>query len=401
MSAPSSTAPGVSVPTSDIDLFSDEVLSVNDDAVFSQLRELGPVVYLPANDSYAITRYEELRAALSDPTTFSSKAVAFNPQMNEILSGTSLASDPPEHGKLRAILTDNLSPRALRSMKDGINASAEELVSGLAQRGSFDGMADMAVAFPVSVVLDLIGVQGDLREKILPWGEAAFNLLGPLNERAQASFPVAGELFKWTHEEMQGEDLAEGSIGRAIFEASERGEISHESFGYIVHQILAAGMDTTITTIGNALVLLGQHPEQFQKLREDLSLVPSTLAEVIRLRTPAPVFGRRATRDVEVGGTLIPAGAQVALCYGSANMDPRKFDDPEVFDITRNAVDHIGFGYGIHACAGQGLAKLEIHGLLTAWAQQVESYRIGAVVPRLNNFTRPYDSIEITGIERA
>ena len=401
MSAPSSTAPGGTVPTSDIDLFSDEVLSVNDDAVFSQLRELGPVVHLPANDSYAITRYEEVRAALGDPATFSSKAVAFNPQMNEILSGTSLASDPPEHGKLRAILTDNLSPRALRSMKDGINASAEELVSGLAQRGSFDGMADMAVAFPVSVVLDLIGVLGDLREKILPWGEAAFNLLGPLNERAQASFPVAGELFKWTHEEMQGEDLAEGSIGRAIFEASERGEISHESFGYIVHQILAAGMDTTITTIGNALVLLGQHPEQFQKLREDLSLVPSTLAEVIRLRTPAPVFGRRATRDVEVGGTLIPAGAQVALCYGSANMDPRKFDDPEVFDITRNAVDHIGFGYGIHACAGQGLAKLEIHGLLTVWAQQVESYRIGAVVPRLNNFTRPYDSIEITGIERA
>lgn len=401
MSTSPATVLGISVPTSDIDLFSDEVLSVNDDAVFAQLRELGPVVYLPANDSYAVTRYEEVRAALSDPTTFSSKAVAFNPQMNEILSGTSLAADPPEHGKLRAILTDNLSPRALRSMKDDINASAGQLVAALARSGSFDGMADMAVAFPVSVVLDLIGIQGELREKILPWGEAAFNLLGPLNERAQASFPVAGELFTWTHEEMQGEDLAEGSIGRAIFEASERGEISHESFGYIVHQILAAGMDTTITTIGNALVLLGQHPEQFQRLREDLSLVPSTLAEVLRLRTPAPVFGRRATRDVEIGGSVIPAGAQVALLYGSGNMDPRKFGNPEAFDITRNALDHIGFGYGIHACAGQGLAKLEIHGLLTAWAEQVESYRIGAVVPRLNNFTRPYESMEITDITLA
>lgn len=401
MSAPSSTTSGITAPQSDIDLFSDEVLSLNDDTVFAQLRELGPVTYLPANDAYAITHYEEVRAALSDPATFSSKAVAFNAQMNEILSGTSLAADPPEHGKLRAILTDNLSPRAMRRMKDGIDASAQQLVTELTQRESFDGMADMAVAFPVSVVLDLIGVQGDLREKILPWGEAAFNLLGPLNERAQASFPVAGELFKWTHEEMQGADLAEGSIGRAIFEAAERGDISHESFGYIVHQILAAGMDTTITTIGNALVLLGQHPEQFQKLREDVSLVPSALAEVLRLRTPAPVFGRRATTDVVVGGTLIPAGSQVAMCYGAANMDPQKFENPEVFDITRNAVDHIGFGYGIHSCAGQGLAKLEINGLLTAWAQQVEDYRIGAVVPRLNNFTRPYESIEITDIRRA
>lgn len=400
MTSPSTTS-STTAPQSDIDLFADEVLSVRDDSVFSQLRELGPVVYLPANDAYAITRYDEVRAASGDPAGFSSKAVAFNPQMNEILSGTSLAADPPEHGKLRAVLTDNLSPRAMRGMKDDINASAERLVSELSRQESFDGMADMAVAFPVSVVLDLIGVQGDLRAKILPWGEAAFNLLGPLNERAQASFPVAGELFKWTHEEMQGEDLAEGSIGRAIFEAAERGEISHESFGYIVHQILAAGMDTTITTIGNALVLLAEYPEQFQKLREDPSLVASTLAEVLRLRTPAPVFGRRTTTDVELGGTIIPAGSQVALCYGSANMDPRKYENPEVFDITRNAVDHIGFGYGIHSCAGQGLAKLEIHGLLTAWASQVESYEIGATVPRLNNFTRPYEAIEITNIKRS
>lgn len=401
MTAPSYTTSEVNIPRSDIDLFADDVLSARDDTFFSQLRELGTVVYLPANDAYAITHYDEVRAALSDPATFSSKAVAFNPQMNEILSGTSLAADPPEHGKLRAVLTDNLSPRALRGMKDDINASADSLVAELSSRGSFDGMADMAVAFPVSVVLDLIGVQGELREKILPWGEAAFNLLGPLNDRAQASFPVAGELFTWTHEEMRGEDLAEGSIGRAIFEAAERGEISHESFGYIVHQILAAGMDTTITTIGNALDLFAQYPEQFQKLREDPKLVPSALAEVIRLRTPAPVFGRRTTTDVEIGGVTIPADSQVALCYGSANMDPRKFENPEVFDITRNAVDHIGFGYGIHSCAGQGLAKLEIHGLLTAWAKQVESYEIGATVPRLNNFTRPYESIEVTNVKRA
>lgn len=386
--------------TSTIDLFSDEVLT-NTETAFAELREAAPVVYLPANDSWAITRYEEVREALGDPTTFSSKQVAFNPQMNEILAGTSLAADPPQHGDLRAVLTENLSPRALRNMKGDIYTTADDMVRNLVDQGSFEGMADLAVALPVGIVLDLIGVQGDLRAKILPWGEAAFNLLGPLNQRAQESFPVAGELFKWTHEEMRGEDLAEGSIGRNIWQAAERGDISHDSFGYIVHQILAAGMDTTITSIGNTLALLGQHPEQFAKLKEDPKLIPAALAEVLRFKTPAPVFGRRATRDVEVGGTVIPEGSQVALLYGAGNLDPRKFVNPEVFDITRNPVDHLGFGYGIHACAGQGLAKMEINGMLEAWVKYVDSYEIGDITPRLNNFTRPYESIEIRNITPA
>lgn len=383
--------------TSNIDIFSDDVL-MNTEATFKELREMAAVVYLPNNNTWAITRYEDIRNALSDTTTFSSKSVAFNPQMNQVLAGTSLAADPPEHGKLRAILSDNLSPRALRKMKAPIYEKADELVGELVRRGNFDGMADMAVAFPVSVVLDLIGVRGELREKILPWGEAAFNLLGPMNERAQDSMPVAQELFHWTHEVMRGEDLAEGSIGRNIWEAAERGDISHDSFGYIVHQILAAGMDTTITTIGNALVLLGLNPEQFEELRNDPKQAPAVLTEVLRLRTPAPVFGRLATQDVEVDGTVIPKDSQVALLYGSGNLDPRKFENPEKFDISRNAVDHLGFGYGTHTCAGQGLAKLEIHGLLEAWAKHVKSYRVGEVVQRLNNFTRPYSSIEITDV---
>ncbi len=386
------------VVTSEIDLFSDHTL-LNTQEVFTELREAAPVVYLAANDAWAVTRYEDIREALSDPATFSSKAVAFNPQMNEILSGTSLAADPPEHGALRAVLTDNLSPRAMRSMKADIYAKADRLVQELAAQGSFDGMRDMAVAFPISIVLDLIGIQGDLRAKILPWGEAAFNLLGPMNERSQQSMPIAGELFQWTHEEMRGTDLAEGSIGRNIWEAAERGDISHDSFGYIVHQILAAGMDTTITTIGNTLVLLGENPDQFELLKEDPSLVAATMTEVLRMRTPAPVFGRLATKDIDVAGTVIPAGSQVALLYGSGNMDPRKYDNPDTFDITRNAVDHLGFGYGIHACAGQGLAKLEIQGLLEAWAQHVDSFDVGTIVPRLNNMTRPYESIDVHNIK--
>jgi cytochrome P450 len=365
------------------------------------LRESSPVVRLMQGDLWVITRYEDVRAALGDPGTFSSRQVAFNGQMNEVLKGTSLATDPPEHQKLRAVLSENLTPRALRGMKEDINAKADGLVRELVARGSFDGMEDLAKHFVTSVVMDMIGVQGDVREKMLSWGEAAFNLLGPMNQRAADSFPIAGELFEWTHHQLAAGDLAEGSMGRAVFEAAERGKIAPESAGMIVHQYIAAGMDTTIASIGNAIVLFARHPEQFQKLREDRSLVGSAFAEVQRFMTPMPVVGRLVTRDTEVQGLHVPGGSQAALLVGAANRDPRHYEDPETFDITRNPTDHLSFGYGIHGCAGQGLARLEAHAVLDALATHLERFTVGDVQRRMNNMTRPFGSIEVTSVHPA
>ena len=381
----------------DIDLFSDEVLG-NPAQYHSQLRELATVVHVPANDVWAITRYEQVRDALGDPSTFSSTKVAFNDTSNGYLQGTSLASDPPQHVPLRAALTENLNNRAMRKLKDDIFAKGDALVRELAAKGEFDGMTELAEAFPVSIVMDLIGLQGEIREKMLPWGEAAFNMLGPLNERATSGLPLVGELVEWTHHTVKAEDLLEGSIGRALFAAAERGDIAYESCGMIIHQYIAAGLDTTITSIGNALELLAAHPDQFQLLRSDLSLVPSTFMEVLRLRTPAPVLGRGTTRDVEIDGTVIPAGSQVALLLDAGNLDPRHYENPETFDIRRNPVDNLGFGYGIHGCAGQALARLEAQAVIKALATHVKSYRVARTERRLNNFTHPFSSIEITDV---
>lgn len=386
-----------SAPTSDIDLFSDEVLA-DSYPVYEQLREQAPVVHLPAGDVWAITRYAEVREAFGDPEAFTSTRVAFNQTMNDNLVGTSLATDPPQHQHLRTVLTENLTPRALRRMGAQIAATADTLIQDLAQRESFDGMSDLATPFVTGVVMDLIGVQGEVREKLLPWGEAAFNLLGPMNARSQASFASAGELFEWTHQTLSADDLAEGSIGRAIFAAGERGDIAPETCGMIVHQYIAAGMDTTISAIGNAVLLLGRHPEQFRMLREDPTLVPSAFAEVQRYLTPTPVFGRGAARDVEIQGITIPAGAQVALLLAAGNRDPRHFEDPESFDITRNPTDHLSFGYGIHTCAGQGLARLEAHAVIDALARHLSSFEIGETRTRLNNITRPFDRLEVRSI---
>ncbi|WIM73008.1 cytochrome P450 [Corynebacterium suedekumii] len=119
---------------------------------------------------------------------------------------------------------------------------------------------------------------------------------------------------------------------------------------------------------------------------------------MLRLRTPAPVLGRGTTRDVEVDGTTIPAGAQVALLLDAGNLDPRHYDNPEVFDIRRHPVDNLGFGYGIHGCAGQALARLEAQAVIKALATHVESYTVARTERRLNNFTHPFSSIEITDV---
>lgn len=398
MSTTTQSTDGEAPTDPNIDLFSDDVL-LDSQPVYDRLREWAPVVRLPERELWVITRYDGVRDALGDPATFSSTQVAFNETMNEMLVGTSLATDPPDHQQLRAVLTENLTPRALRGMREDIEAKADTLVLELVERGSFDAMDDLAKHFVTSVVMDLIGVTGDVREKLLPWGAAALNLQGPMNERTEEALPVAGELFQWTHHEIGAADLTEGSIGRAVFDAAERGEISAESAGMIVHQYIAAGMDTTITAIGNAMALFGQYPDQLVRLREDPSLVPSAFAEVQRFMPPIPVLGRLVTQDTEIGGLRIPGGSQAALLVAGGNRDPRHYDDPDTFDITRNPTDHLAFGYGTHACAGQGLARLEAHAVISAVARHLKGFTVRDVDRRIHNITRPFATIEVTSVD--
>ncbi len=380
--------------TAELDLFSDEVLS-DRDPYFAQLRAIASVVHLPVNKAWALTRYDVIRDALGAPEVFSSTKVAWNDDMNNALRGTSLATDPPDHAALRAALTENLSPRALRTMKAQIDAKADAVVAALVEKGSFDGIAELARAFPLEVVADMIGIQGTARDNVLRWGDAAFNVLGPMNPRTIENFPIAGELFGWATTVTAG-DLTEGSMGRAIFAAAERGVIPQEACGHIIHQYVAAGMDTTIASIGNALNHLGRNPEQFAILRADPSLVPSTFNEVLRYESPVHAFGRLVTKDTEIDGTLVPAGEQVAILYAAGNRDPRHYADPDAFDVRRNPVDHLGFGYGIHGCAGQGLARLEAHAVLTALITRVEAFEVGEGTRQISNMTRSLDSLPVT-----
>jgi cytochrome P450 len=386
--------------TADIDLFADGVL-IDPYPTYAALRELGAVVYLPANDVYALTRYDAIRDALGDPETFSSvKAIGFNPGVNEALQGTSLASDPPLHTQLRATLSANLTPRALRGLGTQIDEKADALVARLAAGGGFEAIDDLARAFPLEIVSDLIGFTGEVKANMLRWGQAAMQVLGPMNQRTMENFEIAGELYAWCSA-VTAEDLTEGSIGRGIFDAQSRGEIPEGAAGNIIHQYLGAGVDTTIAAIGNIVALFGRHPEQFELVRRDPSLVSAAFAEVLRFWVPIHAWGRKATRDVEIDGALVPAGAQIAILLGSGNRDERHYADADTFNVTRNPVDHLSFGYGPHGCAGQGLARMEGHAIISALAKHVQSFRLGDEVRVPSNVTRSIEELDVLDVVTA
>ncbi|MFE6888362.1 cytochrome P450 [Streptomyces sp. NPDC057694] len=380
-------------PASDIDLFADEVV-IDPYPAYAELRELGPVVHLPKNDVYALTRYDVIRAALADWESFSSTSIAFNARANEALIGTSLASDPPVHTQLRATLTENLSPRALRGLKGRIEDKADALVAGLVDRGSFEAVDALARVFPLEVVADLIGFTGRVRDNMLRWGQAAMQVIGPMNQRTADSFPIAGELYAWCSQ-VRAEDLAEGSVGRGIFAAEERGAVPAGTAGHIIHQYLGAGLDTTVAAIGNIVALFAAHPDQLALVRDQPALVPGAFNEVLRFWSPVNAWGRRAAKDVEIDGVTIPAGAQIAVLLGAGNRDPRHYDDADAFRVERSPVDHLSFGYGPHGCAGQGLARLEAHAVIGALARRVERLVVGAPVRVPANITRSIEKLPV------
>ncbi|WP_307488080.1 cytochrome P450 [Pseudarthrobacter defluvii] len=384
---------------SDIDIWDDDI-TVDPYPTYAALRELGGVVHLPKNNLYAVTRYGLIRDVLADPASFSSTSLGFNPMVNEALQGTSLASDPPMHTQLRATLSANLTPRALRGLKVTIDEKADKLVAELVATGSFEAIDSLARAFPLDIVADLIGFGGHVKDNMLRWGQAAMQVIGPLNHRTQESFPIAGELYGWCSS-VTAEDLAPGSIGRGIFDAEARGEIPEGSAGHIIHQYLGAGVDTTIASIGNIVALFGRHPEQLALVRDNPELVPAAFAEVLRYWTPLHIWGRTTTREVELDGVTVPAGAQLGILLGAGNRDPRHYDNPDTFDVARNPVDHLSFGYGPHGCAGQGLARLEGHAIVEALARRVKSLSLGDGYRVPSNITRSFEQLQVLEVEAA
>ncbi|MDQ2812103.1 MAG: cytochrome P450 [Actinomycetota bacterium] len=383
------------IPADDVDLFSDEA-RIDPYPVYDRIREAGPVVHLTRTDLYAITRYDDVRTALMDWETFSSaRSVFVDPEMNAQLEGITLCSDPPEHTMLRSVLGRPLRPDRMRNIALRIEAAAGHVVAELVAKGRFDAATELAEHLPMTVVSELAGLGAGNRERMLEWAAAIWNVQGPANERFGAAMPLVEEFLGFAATEAVPGKIDPDGWAAQLYQAADRGELPRDKCPVLMLDYVTPSLDTTILGITNTIALFAEHPDQWDLLRADRSLIPHAINESLRLESPVPQFSRVLTRDQEVGGVPLPEGTRVALLYGAANRDPRKYRDPARFDITRRPSDHLAFGRGEHACIGMNLARMEMSALLGHLADQVSRFEILASRPLLNNGLRGLEHLDV------
>jgi cytochrome P450 len=386
-------------PELDIDPFSTEFLT-SPYSFHEQLRDVGPVVWLSRYGIWGMARYEQVSAALNDWQTYCSRHGAglanFNQEKPWRPPSIILEADPPLHTRTRGVLTRVLSRSALEKLRAGFEQEGERLIEGLLLSGHFDAVKQLAEAFPFSVFPDAVGLVREGRENLLPYGNMAFNAFGPHNQLLEDSMARAAPVIAWIAAQCQRGALSTDGFGAQIYAEADAGHITHEEAALLVRSLLTAGLDTTIFGISNALHCFANNPEQWQCLRENPSLTRPAFEEVIRYASPVQTFFRTTTKAVEVAGVRLDEGQKVLLFLAAANRDPRKWQDPDKFDIRRKTLGHVGFGYGIHACVGQMVARLEAENLLKVLARKVEAIEItGEPTWRLNNTIRGLDTLPL------
>src|SRR3954464_14459493 len=399
MSVTDQAAP-TGVPSLDVDPFSIEFFD-NMHTIHQVLREAGPVVWLAKWGIYGVARYAEVHGVLHDPLTFCSgrgvglsdfaKEKPWRPQ------SIILEADPPEHTRTRAVLNQVLSASVMRPLRERFAAAAEAKVDELLARKSFDAIADLAEAFPMSVFPDAMGLKQEGRENLLPYAGLVFNAFGPPNQLRQDAIDRSAPHQSYVAPQCQRENLAPEGFGGCIHARVDTGDITEAEAPLLVRSLLSAGIDTTVNGIGAAVYCLARFPEQFAKLRQDPTLARNAFEEAVRFESPVQTFFRTTTREVEIGGHTIGEGEKVLMFLGAANRDPRRWENADSYDITRRTSGHVGYGSGIHMCVGQLVARLEGETMMAALARKVAAIEIsGPVKRRYNNTLRGLDSLPVT-----
>lgn len=388
-----------SVPSLAIDPFSETFLA-DPYAHHEALREAGPVVWLEPLGVYASARHAEVSAALNDWQSFvSGRGVGLSDFAREKPwrpPSLLLETDPPLHDRTRRLMAGVMSLTKLRALAPAWREEAEGLVEGLVSHGQIDAVADLAEEFPLRVFPRTVGMMDGAREHLLKYAAMGFNAFGPRNALLIESEDRARDATAWVAEACRRENLAPGGWGRDVYDAAGEAGLSEEEAHRLVRSLLSAGVDTTVNGIGNMIYAFACHPEQWAALRADPQLKRKAFEEALRWDSTVQTFFRTTSREVEFAGVTLPEGSKILLFLAAANRDPRRWEDPERFDITRSMSGHVGFGFGIHQCLGQMVARLEAEVLLDALIDRVERIELaGSVRRRLNNTLHALASLPV------
>ncbi|MFE5969622.1 cytochrome P450 [Streptomyces sp. NPDC056463] len=336
-------------------------------AAYARLREAGPAHRITGPDGlpvWVVTRYADVRQLLADPRLSLDKAHGLPGNyrgfsLPAALDANLLNMDPPDHTRIRRLVSKAFTPGRVEQMRPGIQLLADQLLDAVAGRGHADLIAEFAAPLPIAVICDLLGVQQDSRRDFRAWTDA---LVAPDPENPDAAKHAVAAMLAYFPRLIADKRRTPGNdlLSDLIDVRDDGDQLSEDELTSLAFLILFAGYENTVQLIGTAVLALLDHPEQLAALRDNPAKVEGAVEEFARFDGPALLAIRRfPVEDVEIGGVTIPAGETVMLSLASANRDPVRFPDPDRLDVDRREGGHLALGHGIHYCVGAPLARLE------------------------------------------
>jgi cytochrome P450 len=341
---------------------------------YAELREERPVHYVASRNLWVLSRYGDVQSAIKDPETFISGAGVV-PSGYRPEQPTLIVLDPPQHTRMRQAVSRAFTPRRIEALAPRIRELARELAESLPPEGEVDVFDAFTDPLPLYVIAELLGVDRGERRMFKRCGDAIVYSSGSEPQTLRKAQAELTEYLEGVFEERRrqpGTDL----ISVLLASSSEGEALPEEDLLGLCFLLLVAGTETTTSALGNALLILDRHREARESLVADASRIPAAVEEILRFDSPTHGLSRVLSRDVELHGQRIPAGARVHLLFAAANRDPRVFRRPGQFDVDRDPNHHLAFGFGIHFCLGASLARMELRIGLEEFLRRAPGYRV-------------------------
>jgi cytochrome P450 len=367
-------------------------------SAYRLMRDEHPVFHSVEREVWALTRFDNVQQAARDWRTYSNAAGVDLDDTTDVFGpGNFIDSDPVRHDELRSLVKHQFTPKAIAQLEFEIRARVRALLSPLVEAGSGDIVQVLAWPLPVATLCDVVGFPAADAAQLQAWVAAAIHRLPGEGQSPPSARQAVSEMHDYFLEiAADRRRRPRDDLLSAIATGEAGGSRLTSELGGLCTLLSVAGSETTFSVIGNAIWLLASHPAQRRRLVDDRSMIPAALEEVLRVESPVQYLGRVTTRDVELHGRTIPAGKRVALIFGAANRDERRWNDPDSFDVSRPARRNLAFGEGIHHCLGAPLARLEGRVVLEELLRSMPEFSLNGPGERTSTYTtRGFESLPV------
>lgn len=345
---------------------------------YAVLRNEHPVYWCKNGNTWALSRYDDIAAACSDPARFSSARGNVLDDDPARMGNTLGTSDPPKHDRLRGLVNAAFMRGRVLEREMQLRSITREYMDDFVAAGGGDLIQQLTARISTSTICDILGFERADHVQLKKWVDGLVyrdpvtRQLPPSGHEARKAMVTYASATIEARRAEPKDDLISALIAAEV----EGNKLTPVDMMHTVSTLLGAGIESASSFIGNAMLALYEHPEQAALLGSNLSMAPQAIEEMLRYDTPTQRFHRTATQDIELHGQVIRAGQSVLVMYGSANRDDRKFPDPDRFDLTRPPGRHLAMGHGTHFCLGAQLAKAISRIFLEEWFERVASFTV-------------------------